>query len=235
MASAVMSIEFPKDLQRADLPSNPVGNFVRIGHKLFSGFVVDHADLFRKFTVDILVDGIVEHVIRADRYVDTLARMSVGDACYGFVVSLDDELIASREVSHGPAVKFRDACWHSHFVNSHISSLPMDLKDLDPFGGVAASDFPAGSRRTLIQRCQKSESMAKSSIASASTAGFMSVKAKMQEPFERFPFICHIVFQTALFTSSPFRLATSICQVAPVPFCPFRILTRLDRQTSTRE
>ena len=93
-----MSADRAKELQRADQASNPVGNFVRIGHKLFSGFVADHADLVRKFTVDILVDGIVERVVRADRYVDALARKSVGDACYGFVVSLDDEMIESGEV-----------------------------------------------------------------------------------------------------------------------------------------
>jgi GT2 family glycosyltransferase len=62
--------------------------FRRSGASIFSGFAVDPADLARKFTVELLVDGIAVRTQRADSYVHELAEDRTGDGCYGFSFAL---------------------------------------------------------------------------------------------------------------------------------------------------
>jgi O-antigen biosynthesis protein len=88
--------------------------FYRMGEGRFCGYVVDAADLNRRFTVEVLVDNHVIRVTRADAYVHELAQKSVGDGCYGFSVSLDARLLndaavvtaqlANSGVPVGPAI-----------------------------------------------------------------------------------------------------------------------------------
>src|SRR5580704_16680405 len=54
----------------------------------FSGFIVDPADLARKFTVDLLVDGEPISAQIAQLYVHELAAAGTGDGCYGFSFAL---------------------------------------------------------------------------------------------------------------------------------------------------
>jgi GT2 family glycosyltransferase len=72
--------------------------FSRVGERRFSGFVVDPADLDRRFTIEIAVDGYPVRVVRADAYVHELAQEPVGDGCYGFSVSLDARVLGRAAV-----------------------------------------------------------------------------------------------------------------------------------------
>ncbi len=68
--------------------------FSRTGERRFSGYAVDPADLTRRFTIEITVDGYVVRVVRADTYVHELAKQSLGDGFYGFSVSLDTRALS---------------------------------------------------------------------------------------------------------------------------------------------
>src|SRR5580698_3123453 len=73
-------------------------SFSRAGERRFSGYVVDPADLDRRFTIEITVDGYVVRVVRADTYVHELAQQSLGDGFYGFSVSLDSRVMDGSSV-----------------------------------------------------------------------------------------------------------------------------------------
>jgi len=72
--------------------------FFRSSERGFSGFVMDPSDLYRKFAVEILVDGYPVRVVRADAAVHDLNTERVGDGCYGFSCSLDDEVLNEAAV-----------------------------------------------------------------------------------------------------------------------------------------
>src|SRR3974390_550763 len=65
-------------------------SFFRCEARPFSGFVVDTQDPTRKFTVEILIDGIPFRVLRADGLVCELVAEQIGDGCYGFTCSIPD-------------------------------------------------------------------------------------------------------------------------------------------------
>jgi GT2 family glycosyltransferase len=65
----------------------------RAGERSFFGFAVDPEDPTRRFTVEIMVDGHSIRAVRADAYVHELAQEGIGDACYGFSLSLPDMFI----------------------------------------------------------------------------------------------------------------------------------------------
>ncbi len=85
-------------------------SFSRTGARRFSGYAVDPADLGRRLTIEITVDGHVARVVRADTYVHELAGQSLGDGFYGFSVSLDPRVlnggsvVAARLANIGTAV-----------------------------------------------------------------------------------------------------------------------------------
>jgi hypothetical protein len=72
--------------------------FYRCGERNFSGFVLDHGNLSRRFAVDILVDGHSVQVIRADACVSDLVRNQTGDGCYGFSCSLHEAAVTNGAV-----------------------------------------------------------------------------------------------------------------------------------------
>ncbi|MGO8740240.1 glycosyltransferase [Rhodoblastus sp.] len=53
-----------------------------------AGFVLDPADLGRRFVVELLLDGLPAGVIRADLFDRELAGEGLGDGCYRFVFTL---------------------------------------------------------------------------------------------------------------------------------------------------
>ncbi|CCD91747.1 Glycosyl transferase, family 2 [Bradyrhizobium sp. ORS 375] len=53
-----------------------------------TGFVVDPNDLERRFTVEILLDGVVVATAHADNFVPELAGLAASDGAFGFVASL---------------------------------------------------------------------------------------------------------------------------------------------------
>lgn len=59
------------------------------------GFIFDPAHLERHFTVDVLLDGFVVATTYADKFVSELMEQRIGDGCYGFVVSLAPDLLAT--------------------------------------------------------------------------------------------------------------------------------------------
>lgn len=73
-------------------------SFSQIGERRFAGYAVDPADLSRRFTVEIAVNGYVARVVRADTYVHELVQQSLGDGFYGFSVSLNSRLMNSGAV-----------------------------------------------------------------------------------------------------------------------------------------
>jgi len=85
-------------------------SFSRLAERRFAGYAVDSADLGRRFTIEITVDGYVARVVRADTYVHELAQQSLGDGFYGFSVSLDSRVlnggsvVAARLANIGTAV-----------------------------------------------------------------------------------------------------------------------------------
>src|SRR5262249_8082373 len=61
------------------------------------GYVFDPVCPERRFTVDILLDGLVVATSYADSFVPELFKQGVGDGTYGFAVNLDpDRLAAAR-------------------------------------------------------------------------------------------------------------------------------------------
>src|SRR3974390_3366359 len=72
--------------------------FFRSDERRFCGFVVDSADISRKFAVEILVDGYPVKVMRAEADVYDLTTEQVGDGCYGFSCALDEALVRDSSV-----------------------------------------------------------------------------------------------------------------------------------------
>jgi GT2 family glycosyltransferase len=72
--------------------------FYRLDERRFSGFVVDPAEPARKFAVEILVDGYPVRVVRADALVDVLSAEGIGDARYGFSVTLDEAILGDSAI-----------------------------------------------------------------------------------------------------------------------------------------
>src|SRR6516225_3084839 len=73
-------------------------SFIRCDQRHFSGFVVDTQDPIRKFTVEILIDGIPFRVLRADDLVRNLVAEQIGDGCYGFTCSLPDAALTESSL-----------------------------------------------------------------------------------------------------------------------------------------
>ena len=72
--------------------------FYRSGERRFSGFVVDTGNLSRKFAVEVLVDGYLVQVIRADAHVHQLGKEKIADGYYGFSCALQDAAVSDSSV-----------------------------------------------------------------------------------------------------------------------------------------
>jgi O-antigen biosynthesis protein len=81
------------EAKRVKSPNKLRTAFFGAGGRRFSGYILDPADLDRRFTVEIAVDGYPVQVVRADGYVFELAQERVGDGCFGFTVSIDESLL----------------------------------------------------------------------------------------------------------------------------------------------
>lgn len=65
---------------------------------VFTGFVLDVANMSRRFVVELLVDGTPLKSIHAIDYLTPLAGAAIGDGCYGFCFSLDAQTLNDAEV-----------------------------------------------------------------------------------------------------------------------------------------
>jgi hypothetical protein len=100
--------------------------FSRYDRTTFSGFVYDRADLGRRYTVELLVDGEPYMSSLCDEFVTELAAAGIGDGRFGFTFSVQDEvggsaaIIEARLANIGGAVgapircdvAAPDAQWH---------------------------------------------------------------------------------------------------------------------------
>src|SRR6516162_2440646 len=59
------------------------------------GFIFDPEHPERRFTVDVLLDGLVVATTYADKFVAELFEQGVGNGTYGFVVNLAPDLVAA--------------------------------------------------------------------------------------------------------------------------------------------
>src|ERR1700758_822665 len=64
------------------------------------GFIFDPKSPERRFTVDILLDGLVVATTYADKFVSKLFEQGIGDGSYGFVVDLAPDLLATSRTLH---------------------------------------------------------------------------------------------------------------------------------------
>src|SRR5664280_2233310 len=60
---------------------------------VFTGFVADPERPAQRFTVELLLDGLVIRTAYADIYVQDLAEKRIGDGCHGFAFSISRSLI----------------------------------------------------------------------------------------------------------------------------------------------
>lgn len=74
-------------------------SFELLNESVFAGFVLDLVQPARRFTVELLIDGLVVKTAHADNYVQELASQKVGDGCYGFAISLDRPLIENAALA----------------------------------------------------------------------------------------------------------------------------------------
>jgi GT2 family glycosyltransferase len=71
---------------------------VRVNGSVFVGHVVDAAEPDRRFSVELLIDGVVAKTAYADRF-STMLSPPVGDGCYGFVISVAASLLENAHVA----------------------------------------------------------------------------------------------------------------------------------------
>ncbi|MBR0898213.1 glycosyltransferase family 2 protein [Bradyrhizobium tropiciagri] len=69
--------------------------FTRYDRTTFSGFVYDRADLGRRYTVELLVDGEPYMSSLCDEFVTELADAGIGDGRFGFTFNVQDQVGAS--------------------------------------------------------------------------------------------------------------------------------------------
>jgi O-antigen biosynthesis protein len=68
-------------------------SFALVNGSVFVGFVSDPARPTQRFTVELLIDGLVSHTAYADSYGQESFEECVGDGCHGFVIPVPQSLI----------------------------------------------------------------------------------------------------------------------------------------------
>jgi GT2 family glycosyltransferase len=66
---------------------------------VFTGFVADPTQPTRRFTVELLIDGLVVKTAYADNYVQDFAGLGIGDGCYGFAISIPPAVIEDAQLA----------------------------------------------------------------------------------------------------------------------------------------
>ena len=65
-----------------------VTSFALVNECVFVGFVADRNEPSRRFTIDLLLDGLVVKTAYADQFDPEAQAACGGDGCYGFAVSV---------------------------------------------------------------------------------------------------------------------------------------------------
>ncbi|MES5487427.1 glycosyltransferase family 2 protein [Bradyrhizobium sp. INPA03-11B] len=122
MSTKTIGKQRPSGAEYASLQTQ----FSRYDRTTFSGFVYDRADLGRRYTVELLVDGEPYMSSLCDEFVTELADAGIGDGRFGFTFNVQDEvganagIIEARLANIGGAVgapircdvAAPDAQWH---------------------------------------------------------------------------------------------------------------------------
>jgi GT2 family glycosyltransferase len=64
-----------------------------VNGSVFTGFVADPARPAQRFTVELLLDGLVIRTAYADNYIQDVAEKRIGDGCHGFAFSISQSVI----------------------------------------------------------------------------------------------------------------------------------------------
>ena len=80
------------------IPANLRTRFGKAETHAFAGYVVDPAELTKRFVVQLLVDGTPMQIAIADQFDASLAREGIGDGCYGFVFAMPADSLADATV-----------------------------------------------------------------------------------------------------------------------------------------
>src|SRR4030088_427008 len=81
--------------------------FARVNANVFVGHVCDPAEPERRFSVELLIDGLVVQTAYADRFTTKLSP-SIGDGCYGFVIPVVGSLLESARVAEARVANLGD-------------------------------------------------------------------------------------------------------------------------------
>jgi GT2 family glycosyltransferase len=71
---------------------------MRINGNVFVGHVMDSAEPHRRFSVELLIDGLVAQTAYADRFTEKLSP-PIGDRCYGFVIPVTPSLLENAHIA----------------------------------------------------------------------------------------------------------------------------------------
>ena len=106
-----------------------VTSFALVNECVFAGFVADRNDPSRRFTIDLLLDGLVVKTAYADQFDPEAQAACGGDGCYGFAVPVQRSIIDHAEVAE------------ARTANLGICiGAPLKLRDvhIEPAAGVSA-------------------------------------------------------------------------------------------------
>ena len=106
-----------------------ITSFALVNACVFAGFVADRNDPSRKFTIDLLLDGLVVKTAYADQFDPEAQAACGGDGCYGFAVPVQRSIIDHAEVAE------------ARTANLGICiGAPLKLRDvhIEPAAGVSA-------------------------------------------------------------------------------------------------
>jgi hypothetical protein len=137
--------------------------FVRCGDAAFGGHVFDPSDPERRFSVEILLDGVPIHAVRADLLDRTLFEAGHGDGCYAFAFMLPAEklrghrMVEARLANLGTPVASAISLQSPYDVTADVSAFgPGRVRWLGGLriegevefgdGGGALSDYPIEAR-----------------------------------------------------------------------------------------
>src|ERR1700761_1331735 len=74
-------------------------SFSRLDGNVFVGFALDPGDLSRRFTIELMIDGIVIETAYAENYTPELVEQGFGDGCFGFVFILTPAILLDAQTA----------------------------------------------------------------------------------------------------------------------------------------
>jgi GT2 family glycosyltransferase len=82
-------------------------SFLRVNGSVFVGHVVDPAEPHRRFSVELLIDGLVVQTAYADRF-SAMVSPPIGDGCHGFVIPVATAILESGSLAEARVANLGD-------------------------------------------------------------------------------------------------------------------------------